>query len=77
MFKYVIIAYKRWSVKMLYKKVAALYVKTTALATKIHSGNLAAGSKVRRELLAKFSKLAKIRNKAKDTAALMEEQYAL
>lgn len=77
MFKYVIIAYKRWSVKQLYKKVAALYIKTQALAVKIHGGGLAAGSKLRYTLLAKFSKLTKIRNVAKDKAALIEEQYAL
>lgn len=77
MFKYLIIAYKRWAVARLHKKVEGLYVKAYALSAKIQAGGLAAGSAARTALMQKFSKLRKLCTKLKTKATNIEEQYVL
>lgn len=77
MFKWLVIAYKRWAVKQMHNKVQSLYAKTYALSVKIQTGGLAAGSAARTALMRKFSKLRKLCTKIKTEATNIEEQYAL
>ena len=77
MFKHIIIAYKRFYVNSLHKRVASLYAKTYALSVKIQAGGLAAGSAARTALMRKYSKMRKLCNSLKVKATNIEEQYSL